>query len=100
VDVEVLTADAGDQRVAAGAPLLGITYDPGDNALEFEFESGDHRVFHPQEVWVNEETGGFVTAVEVVRDDGVREIMRVERVGVDRQIPAGTKRSTETRAPR
>jgi hypothetical protein len=94
VDIEVLTTDVGDQRVVGGAPLLGITYEPGDNTLEFELESGDHRAFHPQEVWVNEESGGFVTAVEVVRDDGVREVMRVERLGVNRQIPAGMRRST------
>src|SRR5438132_13533743 len=36
VDVEVLTPDLGDQIAAAGARLLGITYDPHDNALEFE----------------------------------------------------------------
>jgi hypothetical protein len=100
VDVEVLTSDLGDQRVVEGVALIGITYDPHTNALEFERESGDHRAFHPREVWVSEEAGGFVTAVEVVRDDGLREVMRVQRLGVDRQIPAATTRATETRAPR
>jgi hypothetical protein len=34
-DVEVLAPDPGDKFAAAGARLVGVTYDPHDNALEF-----------------------------------------------------------------
>jgi hypothetical protein len=82
VDVEVLAPDWGDQFAAEGAHLRGITYDPKDKALEFELEAGDHRIFNPREVWTAEEFDGFVKAIEVVREDGSREIARVNRLGV------------------
>src|SRR5215210_3609692 len=61
VDVEVLS-DMGDQRVAIGARLVGVDYDPHTNALELELESGDHRAFNPREVWAVEEPDGFISA--------------------------------------
>ena len=82
VDVEVLAPDWGDQFAAEGAHLFGITYDPKAKSLEFELEGGDHRVLNPREVWTVEEFDGFVKAVEIVRDDGAREVARVNRLGV------------------
>jgi hypothetical protein len=82
VDVEVLAPDWGDQFAAEGAHLFGITYDPKARSLEFEMEVGDHRVYNPKEVWTAEELDGFVKAIEIVRDDGSREIARVNRLGV------------------
>ena len=82
VDVEVLAPDLGSQLAAAGARLIGITYDPHDNALEFALESGEHRAFQPKEVWVTEEPDGFLSALEVVRGDGVREVVQLRRVGL------------------
>jgi hypothetical protein len=37
---------------------------------------------HPQEVWVAEEIDTFIKAIQIVRDDGRREIARVNRLGV------------------
>jgi hypothetical protein len=94
VDVEVLSTDWGDQFAAEGAHLYGITYDPKDNALEFSLEGGDHRIQKPKEVWTAEEFDGFVKAIEVVRDDGTREVARVNRLGV------APSTSRETSQPR
>ena len=82
VDVEVLSSDWGHQFATEGIHLYGITYDPKDNALEFELEGGEHRIQKPKEVWTAEEGDGFVKAIEVVRDDGTREVARVNRLGV------------------
>lgn len=84
VDVEVLLGVEGDQYVAEGARLTGITYDPHDDALEFAIDTGDHRVEAPREVWVVEESNGFPSAIEVVRPDGVKEIVSVKPVGLRR----------------
>jgi hypothetical protein len=82
-DVELLAKDWGDQFEAEGAHLVGVTYDPKENALELTFEYGQHRTYHPAEVWtVEEETDGFVRAIELVHDDGTREVVRVRRMGV------------------
>jgi hypothetical protein len=84
VDVEVIEPEFGDQVLTAGARLLGITFEPRKNSLEIMLETGDHRDLNPQEVWVVEEPDGFVSAVEVVRDDGSREVLSVKRVGARR----------------
>jgi hypothetical protein len=77
-DVEILD-DRGDQALASGVKLLGVDYDPHTNALELELESGDHRAFNPREVWAVEEPDGFISALQVVRDDGAREIVNIRR---------------------
>jgi hypothetical protein len=87
VDTEVLSPDWGAQFEAEGAHLLGITYDPRDNALQFELEGGEHRIPSPKEVWTSEEEDGFVKAIEIVRDDGTREVTRVNRLGVAPAAP-------------
>jgi hypothetical protein len=77
-DVEIL-GDVGDQPVASGVKLLGVDYDPHTNALELELESGDHRAYKPREVWAVEEADGFISSLQVVRDDGQREIVNIRR---------------------
>jgi len=84
VDVEVMSSDLGNQFVAEGSHLAGISYDPHTHAIEIELEGGDHRVYKPSEVWVEEEDDGFVKAIEMVQPDGTREIVRPIRLGVRR----------------
>lgn len=79
VDVEVLSADLGDQYVAEGARLMGITYDEKEKSLEFELDSGDHRIEEPKEVWAIQESDGFVSSIEIVRKDSAKEIVKVHR---------------------
>jgi hypothetical protein len=82
-DVDLLSAERGDQVETDGAHLVGVTYDPRENALELTFEAGQHRTYRPAEVWtVEDETDGFVRAIELVHDDGAREVVRVRRMGV------------------
>ena len=81
-DVEILAPDSGDQFVAEGVQLRGITYDPKEKAIEFELDGADHRVPRPKEVWTTEEPDGFISAIEIVREDATREIVRVNRRGI------------------
>jgi hypothetical protein len=85
VDVEVLSSTLGDQLEAQNAHLAGITYDPKAEAVEIELEGGDHRVYTPAEVWVVEETDGFIKAIELVQSDGTREVLRIRRMGVTKR---------------
>lgn len=82
VDVEILAPDWGDQLATEGVHLFGITYDAKGKSIEFAFEGGNHRVLNPTEVWTTEDFDGFVKAIEIVRDDGIREIAQVNRLGV------------------
>jgi uncharacterized protein DUF5335 len=81
-DVEVIAPDWGAQYVAEGVHLSGISYDPHDNALDFVLETGDHRVYQPAEVWTIEEPDGFVNTIDIVQQDGVRQVVTVRKVGL------------------
>ena len=84
VDVEVLDGDIGDQLVVQAARLLGVAYDPRGDAFELSFQSGDHRVIRPLEVWAIEESDGFVSVIHLVCSNGSRQIIRLTRVGLIR----------------
>ena len=96
IDVEVLGSDTGDQFESEGAKIFGITYDPRDKSLEFELAGGDHRIVNPREVWTAEEPDGFVKAIEVVREDGIREVAKVKRGGLSAFSPE--RSATDTTA--
>lgn len=79
--VEYLSTELGGQVETEGAPLLGISYDPKSKALEVLLENVDHLVFHPREVWAIEEADGFLSGIEIVRDDGTKEVLTIHRAG-------------------
>jgi len=83
-DVEVLGMDLGDQIEGEGVRLIGITYEPKTRELDVELEGGDLRSFQPKEVWAIEEDDGFIRALEIVRDDDTKEIVRVRRQAIRR----------------
>ena len=83
-DVEVLGMDLGDQIEGEGIRLIGITYEPKTRELEVELESGTLRSYKPKEVWAIEEDDGFIQALEIVRDDDTKEIVRVRRQAIRR----------------
>jgi len=78
-DIAILDKELGAQFEAESARLRGITFDEKENALEFELEAGDHRLESPREVWVREDDDGFARAIEVVRKDGLREVVTLKR---------------------
>ena len=80
VTIEVLSPEIGDQIEARDVPLLGITYDPKDDLLDvFVGDTLDHLIFTPREIYVVEEDDGFVSSLQVTRDEGVREVLQMRR---------------------
>ena len=82
VNIELIGPDdVGDQVIAKGARLNGIDYDPHTHALEILLESGDRRVYNAREVWTVEESDGFISSMEIVTADGLRQVTSIRRVG-------------------
>lgn len=79
---EVVSQDLGDQLGADHVRVFGVSYDPHDDALQFHHAAGDHRLFSPKEIWVQEDDRGFVGLIEVVRPDDTREIFRLSSVAI------------------
>jgi hypothetical protein len=80
--VEVLLPRLGDQFEVTFEPLLGMVYDPKSNAFELVMRDIDHLVFRPAEIAVIEDDDGFISELEVVRADDVKEIVHLRRSGV------------------
>ena len=78
-DIAVLSRDWGAQKEAESVRLRGISFDAREHSLDFELESGDHRLTDSSEVWVLEEDDGFASAIEVIHADGVREVVTLSR---------------------
>jgi len=90
VTLEVLSPASGDQIAAAGARLLGLSYDPKGNLFEIQLEGVAHLVYRPSDIWVIEDDRGFISMLEIVRDDGTSELLYVKGSGPERtaQAPA------------
>jgi uncharacterized protein DUF5335 len=98
-DVEVTSMDLGDQFEAEGIQLSGVTYDSGKKELDVMLEGGDHRLFKPSEVWVLEDTDGFVRAIEVILADGVKNIIKVKRAALQ-PVDRGAEQQRPSRSTR
>ncbi len=83
--VELVSRELGDQVITDVARVIGITYDPKDNLLDVALEGLDHLVYRPQEIAVEEREDGFPEVISVVRDDGSRELIRLQSVGIERK---------------
>jgi hypothetical protein len=80
--VEVMSPDMGDQIEATLVPVLGMDYDPKSNAFELLLENVDHLMFHPSEIAVVEDDDGFISALEVRHEDGIKEVVQLRRSAV------------------
>ncbi|WP_440998796.1 DUF5335 family protein [Fodinibius sp. SL11] len=77
IEIQVLSEDMGAQNEIKWTPLKGITYDPKSDILEIQIDKLDHLISHPQEIYVNEEDNGWLTAMMVVRRDGEKSIIDI-----------------------
>jgi hypothetical protein len=76
VGVSILGEDIGVQVENQNGTLLGISYDSKDDAFEVATPSVSHRISHPKEIFVREE-GGQLSSIEVVAQDGTKEIVEL-----------------------
>ncbi|RUM28251.1 MAG: hypothetical protein DSY42_08700 [Aquifex sp.] len=75
---EVLDKNVGNQIEVEYSPLLGLSYDPKDDVFEIQFrESHDHLIYHPQEIYINEDNGK-ITSMEIVDKEGTKYILRLK----------------------
>jgi hypothetical protein len=76
-EIEVASLERGDQIEAEWVPVLGITYDPNDDALDIELDGvADHRISKPVRIYVDEGVDGLDN-FEVIDHAGVRHIVQL-----------------------
>jgi len=79
VDVELLSPTLGAQHQGRAVPLIGISYDRHDDALDVAMKGLEHRIGAPAEIYVDESPEG-VSSLEVALADGSKQILRFEPV--------------------
>ena len=75
-EIEVASLKLGDQVQAEWLPLIGITYDPGDDVVEVALDGLDHLIYRPREIYLDN-GGGGLASLEIVDADGVRQIVKL-----------------------
>ena len=76
-EVEVASLDLGDQIVAEWIPMIGITYDSGDDLLDVALDRSNLLIRHPRQIVVEQGPTG-VASVAVIDGDGIRQVVRLK----------------------
>jgi hypothetical protein len=98
VTLEEISPELGDQEVAAGLPLIGISADLKDGENRIEIIAGAEPEAHvtriiekPKRVWLKESQEVAHEAIEIESEDGTATLLRFWHVHpeqTDRQLPA------------
>ena len=75
-EIEVVSLSLGDQIEAEWVPMIGITYDRKNDLIEIALEGMDHLIRSPRELFVDYAVGDVVAAIEIVDDEGNRQIVK------------------------
>ncbi len=76
-EIEVASLDLGDQIAAEWVPMLGITYDTADDAIDVGLDRVSHMIYHPQAIVVEEEAAGL-KSVAITDADGEQQTVRMK----------------------
>ena len=76
-EIEVSSLDLGDQIISEWVPMIGITYDSGDDLLDIALDGGNHMIRHPREIVVEHAPVGL-SSVAVIDADGARQVVRLK----------------------
>jgi len=74
-EIEVTSLRLGDQVQAEWLPLIGITYDSGDDLVEVALEGLDHMIRRPRDIYV-EIGAGTLASIEIIDAGGIKQIVK------------------------
>jgi uncharacterized protein DUF5335 len=77
VQVEVASLQLGDQIEAEWMPLLGLSYDPHDDAIELMLEGLDITISRPREIHFDG-AGGQWNALDILDAEGVQHVVELK----------------------
>jgi hypothetical protein len=76
-EIEVASLDLGDQIIAEWIPMIGITYEEGNDLLDVSLDRANHLIRHPRAVLAEEGSTGL-KSISVIDEDGVNQIVRLK----------------------
>jgi hypothetical protein len=75
--VEVESLRLGDRFEAQWVPLLGLSYDPGDDTIAIVLEGIDITISKPREIYLDG-AGNQWTGLDIVDADGVQHLLQLK----------------------
>jgi hypothetical protein len=75
--VEVESLRLGDRIEAQWVPLLGLSYDPGDDAIAIILEGIDITISRPREIYLDG-TDNEWTALDIVDAEGMQHVVQLK----------------------
>lgn len=75
VSVEVTGFNVGDEMLAEGIMLQGLSYDGKNHLMEVSSENVHHLIHSPERIFVSYE-GGNIDSVEIIDSDESQHIIR------------------------
>jgi hypothetical protein len=76
-EVEIASLRLGDHVEAQWVPLLGLSYDPGDDAIAIVLEGIDITISKPREIYLDGADNQW-TALDIVDADGVQHVVQLK----------------------
>lgn len=76
-EIRVLSKSMGMQPETQWLPLEGISFSPREGLLDIRLEQLDHRIWHPIRIFVDQESDGWITSMEVEQEDGTKDIIEL-----------------------
>jgi len=76
-EIQILSETVGAQPETSWLILEGITYNPKDDLLDIKLEDLDRMILHPSEIYVDEDTDGWINSMEIVEQDGTKDIVEI-----------------------
>lgn len=78
--IEILSPQFSTELQAEWVPMLGISYDPRNDAVVVAVAGLRHMIRKPQHL-VAEEKGGQLATLEIIDEDGLSHIVRLREGG-------------------
>lgn len=76
-EIRILSDVVGAQPETSWLVLQGISFDPKDDTLDIRLENLNRTIWHPRHIYVDEDDSGWVTSMEVIADDGTKDIIEL-----------------------
>lgn len=77
VELRILSKESGNQPEIEWTPLRGISFDPKNDLLDLSVDKLDHLIYHPVEIYVDDEKDGMINSMEITNKEGDKEIIEI-----------------------
>lgn len=76
-EIRVLSDESEAQPETGCLVLKGISFDPKGDTFDIRVEDLNRMIWHPSQIYVDEEENGWITSIEIIEQDGTKNIIEI-----------------------